>query len=296
LRYTLSQSIEGLREGAHGVPRSGDRGTIPHGADSRRGSPQASPFGKDGGVRIDLNADLGEDCGADDAAMLDVVSSANIACGFHAGGGEVMAATVESAAARGVAIGAHVSYRDREHFGRRALDVAAAGLAADVAEQLASLGECCARRGTRVRYVKPHGALYHAISRDRAQAEAVVQAIAEFDPSLPLLGLPGTVAVEVARTAGLTTLVEAFADRAYASDGGLVPRESPGSVLDDPELVAARMLALVRTGRIAATDGTPVAVSADSLCVHGDSPNAVAMARAVRDALAGAGIEVVACA
>lgn len=247
-------------------------------------------------MRIDLNADLGEDCGADDAAMFDVVSSANIACGFHAGGGGVMAASVDAAVAHGVAIGAHVSYRDREHFGRRALDVAPAILAADVLEQLASLGECCERRGTRVRYVKPHGALYHAITADRAQAEAVVQAITEFDPSLPLLGLPATVAVEVARTAGLTTLVEAFADRAYTSEGGLVARGLPGSVLDDPDLVAARMLALVRTGHLAAADGTQVAVAADSLCVHGDSPNAVAMARAVRDVLTGAGIEVVACA
>jgi UPF0271 protein len=245
-------------------------------------------------VRIDLNADLGEDCGADDDAMLEVVSSANIACGFHAGGGKVMAATVEAATARRVAIGAHVSYRDREHFGRRRLDVPAAALASDVAEQLEALAACCARSGTRVRYVKPHGALYHAITVDRAQAEAVVRAIVEFDPSLPLLGLPGTIAVGVARTAGLATLVEAFADRAYTPDGGLVPRDQPGSVLDDPDLVAARMLALVRTGRIEAIDGTRVSVRADSLCVHGDSPHAVAMARAVRDALAVAGVEVAA--
>jgi UPF0271 protein len=247
-------------------------------------------------VRIDLNADLGEDCGADDAAMLDVVSSANVACGFHAGGGEVMAATVAAAAVRGVAIGAHVSYRDREHFGRRRLDVRADVLRDDVTEQLAALADCCAAAGTRIRYVKPHGALYHALTADRSQAEAVVGAIAAFDPSLPLLGLPGTLAVDVAHAAGLTTLTEAFADRAYTADGGLVPRDRPGAVLDDPGLVATRMLGLVETGTVAAADGTRVAVAADSICVHGDSPNAVAMARAVRDTLTAAGVEVAACA
>lgn len=247
-------------------------------------------------MRIDLNADLGEDCGADDAAMLDLVSSANIACGFHAGGSEVMAATVAAAAARGVAIGAHVSYRDREHFGRRRLDVPADVLAGDVAEQLRALAACCAQAGTRVRYVKPHGALYHAIALDRAQAEAVVRAIGEFDPSLPLLGLPGTPAVDAARAAGLATLVEAFADRAYTPAGGLVPRDRPGAVLDDPALVATRMLGLVRTGVIVAVDGTRIAVAADSICVHGDSPNAVAMTRAVREALTADGLEVIPCA
>lgn len=247
-------------------------------------------------MRIDLNADLGEDCGADDAAMLDLVTSASIACGFHAGGGEVMAATVAAAATRGVTIGAHVGYRDPEHFGRRRIDVPADVLRSDVTEQLAALASCCAAAGTRVRYVKPHGALYHAITTDRGQAEAVAGAIAAFDRSLPLLGLPGTLAVEVASTAGLATLVEAFADRAYTPEGGLVPRDLPDAVLDDPELVAARMLGLVRTGTILARDGVPVAVPADSICVHGDSPNAVAMARAVRGALAAAGIEVVACA
>jgi UPF0271 protein len=247
-------------------------------------------------VRIDLNADLGEDCGADDEALLDIVTSANIACGFHAGGGAVMAATVAAAARRTVAIGAHVSYRDREHFGRRQLDVPAAVLAADVGEQLSALAACCEREGTRVRYVKPHGALYHAITVDRWQAEAVVQAIAAFDPHLPILGLPGTLAVDVARAAGLTTLAEAFADRAYASDGGLVPRGRSGAVLEDPGVVAARVLALVRTGTVPAVDGTAVAVAADSVCVHGDTPNAVAMARAVREVLTAAGVEVVSCA
>ena len=247
-------------------------------------------------MRIDLNADLGEDCGADDGALLDIVTSANIACGFHAGGGAVMTATVAAAAERTVAIGAHVSYRDREHFGRRPLDVPPAVLAADVGEQLAALAACCDREGTRVRYVKPHGALYHAITVDRGQAEALAQAIAAFDPHLPILGLPGTLAVEIARAAGLPTLVEAFADRAYAPDGGLLPRDRSGAVLEDPDLVAARVLALVRTGTVPAVDGTAVAVAADSVCVHGDSPNAVAMARAVRDVLTAAGVEVVACA
>jgi UPF0271 protein len=296
LRYIISKTSTEFADNPRDGPFSGDVLARFPGAGRPEGSREGRPVGEDGTVRIDLNADLGEDCGADDEAMLEVVTSANVACGFHAGGGQVMAATVMAAAARGVSVGAHVSYRDREHFGRRRLDVPAEVLAADVGEQLAALASCCGRAGTRVRYVKPHGALYHAITSNREQAAAVVRAIAAFDRSLPLLGLPGTLAVEVARAAGLVTLAEAFADRAYTPDGALVPRDRPGAVLDDPGLVAARMLGLVRTGTIEAIDGTPVTVAADSLCVHGDSPNAVAMARAVRDALTDAGVEVVACA
>ena len=243
---------------------------------------------------IDLNADLGESWGGrvlgDDEAMLGVVTSASIACGFHAGDAGTMGATAALAAARGVAIGAHVSYRDRDGFGRTFIDVDPAALRDDVLFQLEALAQACAAAGTRVAYVKPHGALYHAICDHPGQAGAVVEAMTAFDPSLPLLGLPGTVATRRAADAGLRTVTEAFADRAYTADGGLVPRVLDGAVLDNPDLVADRMLELVTTGTIEAIDGTRVAISAESICVHGDSPGAVAMAQNVRARLAAAGV------
>jgi UPF0271 protein len=246
------------------------------------------------GVRIDLNADLGESWGGrllgDDEALLQVVTSANVACGFHAGDPATMARTAALASARGVAVGAHVSYRDRDGFGRSFIDVDPAVLRKDVELQLEALAEACAGAGTRVAYVKPHGALYHAICSNPGQAEAVVAAMVAFDATLPLLGLPDTVATRLAADAGLRTVVEAFADRAYTADGGLVPRGLDGAVLNDPETVAARMLELVSTGTVAAVDGTRVAVLVDSICVHGDSPGAVAMAREVRARLAAAGV------
>ncbi|MCA0296395.1 MAG: LamB/YcsF family protein [Actinobacteria bacterium] len=246
-------------------------------------------------MRIDLNADLGEAHGewsSDDAAMLDVVTSANIACGFHAGDALTMLRTTALAAERGVVVGAHLSYLDREGFGRRAVAVEPEELRAQAVYQLGALAGACRATGARLAYVKPHGALYHAITTDRGQAGAVVGAIAAFDPSLALLGLPDTLATELAAAAGLRTVVEAFADRAYRADGGLVPRGEPGAVLDDPAVVAARMVDLVTTGSVEAIDGTRVAVAADSICVHGDSPNAVAMAQAVRASLAAAGVGV----
>ena len=245
-------------------------------------------------MRIDLNADLGESWGGrllgDDETLLQVVTSANIACGFHAGDAVTMGHTAALAAERGVAIGAHVSYRDRDTFGRTFIDVEPAVLRLDVLEQLEALAQACAAAGTRVAYVKPHGALYHAICGLRGQAGAVVDAISSFDASLPILGLPDTVATRLAADAGLRTVVEAFADRAYTGDGRLVPRTKDGAVLHDPELVAQRMLELVTTGAVEAADGTRVAVAAESICVHGDSPGAVAMARAVRTRLRAAGV------
>jgi UPF0271 protein len=244
-------------------------------------------------MRIDLNADLGEahgDWSSDDAAMLDVVTSANIACGFHAGDALTMARTVALAAERGVVVGAHLSYLDREGFGRRFIDVDAEELRAQAVYQLGALAGACRVAGARLAYVKPHGALYHAIALDPAQAEAIVGAIVAFDPALLLLGLPDTVATRLAGDVGLRTVVEAFADRAYLPDGSLVPRGEPGAVLHDPEVVAARMVALATSGTVEAVDGTRVPVPAESLCVHGDSPNAVAMARAVRSALEAAGV------
>lgn len=245
-------------------------------------------------MRIDLNADLGETWGnrstADDDALLDVVTSANIACGFHAGDPETMARTVAGALRRGVTVGAHVSYRDRQNFGREFMDLPPAELQADITEQLDALTAACVAAGARLAYVKPHGALYHAICTHPGQAKALVTATIAHDPSLQLLGLPDTLATRLAAEAGLTTVTEAFADRAYTPVGGLVPRGTDGAVLRDPDLVAGRMLQLVTTGAVEAIDGTPVAISARSICVHGDSPGAVAMARAVRARLEAAGL------
>ncbi len=246
--------------------------------------------------RIDLNSDLGEGFGTwrlgDDAAMLDVVSSANIACGFHAGDPRALLATCEQAAARGVAIGAQVGYRDLPGFGRRFIDYDPADLTADVLYQIAALDGLARVAGGRVRYVKPHGALYHAVVHHERQAAAVVEAVRRYDPALPLLHLPGTVLARLAAGAGLATRVEAFADRGYTPAGTLVPRGEPGALLHDPDEVARRMVRLVTTGELTAVDGTVITVPAESICVHGDTPGAVVMARAVADALtaAGAGI------
>lgn len=246
-------------------------------------------------MRIDLNADLGESDEhgpvGDDAAMLALVTSANVATGFHAGDLHTMATTVALAAERGVSVGAHISYHDRDGFGRRFIDVEPSVLRAETIQQLEALAEICRTCGTSLKYVKPHGALYNTIATNANHAAAVVEGIADFDPGLPLLGLPDTVATTLAKGAGLRTVVEAFADRAYTATGALVFRGEPGAVLHDPDAVAARVLELVTTGSVAAIDGTPVAVMADSVCIHGDSPNAVAMARAVRAALEDAGVE-----
>jgi 5-oxoprolinase (ATP-hydrolysing) subunit A len=245
--------------------------------------------------RVDLNSDLGEGFGrwslGDDDGMLAVVSSANVACGFHAGDPATMRRTVRAAVARDVTVGAHVGYRDLAGFGRRAMDVPSEELRADVIYQLGALRAVAEAEGTRVRYVKPHGALYNTAATDERVARDVAAAVAAVDPTLVLLGLPGSVALAAAVEAGLVTATEAFADRAYTPAGTLVPRGGPGAVLDDAEEVAARMLRLVTSGLVTAVDGTDVAVQADSVCVHGDTPGAVAMARRVRGTLADAGVE-----
>lgn len=289
LQQTSVKGCAGSRS-ACGRPSSGlrDGKEPPSALDNRTDQRQPD------GVRIDLNADLGESRGAgplgDDEALLDVVTSANIACGFHAGDPETMARTAALAAVRGVAVGAHVSYRDRDGFGRSFIDVQPAVLRRDVSLQLEALAQACSGAGTRVAYVKPHGALYHAICTNQGQAEAVVAAMLAFDAGLPLLGLPDTVATRLAGNAGLRTVTEAFADRAYNADGTLVPRGTDGAILHDPDLVADRMLELVTAGSVEATDGSRVTVPAESICVHGDSPGAVAMARAVRARLTSAGV------
>lgn len=238
---------------------------------------------------IDLNSDLGESFGAwrmgDDAAMLDIVTSANVACGFHAGDPAGILQTLKAAAEKNVTIGAHVSYPDKVGFGRRNMDVASDELTADVIYQIGALQALAKAAGTSVRYVKPHGALYNTIAHDRRQAMAVIEAIRAIDPALVLVALAGSPLIELARSEGLQCVAEAFADRAYTPEGTLVSRREPGAVLHDPVLVAQRMLRLVQSGSIEAIDGSLVRIEADSICVHGDSPAAVEMARELRRVL-----------
>ncbi len=247
-------------------------------------------------VSIDLNSDLGESLGAwtmgDDAAMLRLVSSANVACGFHAGDPAGILATLKGAAANGVAVGAHVSYPDLTGFGRRNMDVASADLVADVIYQIGALKGLAAAAGTQVSYVKPHGALYNTIAHDARQANDVITAMLAVDPSLALVGLAGSPLLALARERGLRVVAEAFADRAYTPQGTLVSRREKGAVLHDPEVVAQRMLRLVEDGLVEAIDGSLTRVEADSICVHGDSPGAVDMAREVRRRLEQAGVTI----
>jgi 5-oxoprolinase (ATP-hydrolysing) subunit A len=243
---------------------------------------------------VDLNSDLGEGYGhwalGDDAALLEVVTSANVACGFHAGDPATIDRTVRTAAELGVAIGAQVSYPDLVGFGRREIDVPPDDLTADVLYQIGALEAFARAAGSRVRYVKPHGALYNRIARDPVQAAAVVEAIRRYDPALPLLTLPGSVAMEAAGEAGIPSVGEGFADRAYTAEGRLVSRREPGAVLHDPEQVAARAVVMATEHRVEAAGGEQVAVEVRSLCVHGDTPGAVDLARAVRTALEHAGV------
>jgi UPF0271 protein len=244
--------------------------------------------------RIDLNADLGEGFGVwrlgDDDALLEVVTSANVACGFHAGDPSTMRRVCARAVAGGVAIGAQVSYRDLAGFGRRFIDVDAAELADDVLYQLAALDGIARSCGGRVSYVKPHGALYNATVAHEGQAQAVVDAVAAFGGALPVLGLPGSALLRAARAAGLRAVAEGFADRGYTPSGTLVPRREPGALLADAAQVAARAVGMARDCEVAAVDGSTVPVAVESVCVHGDTPGAVALARAVRAALESAGL------
>ena len=246
--------------------------------------------------RIDLNSDLGESLGTwqlgDDAAMLDLVTSANVACGFHAGDSLTLQRVCAQAVERDVVIGAQVGYRDLVGFGRRFIDMDPAELTADVIYQVGALDGLAKVAGGRVAYVKPHGALYNAIVQHEEQAEAVVRAVMAIDPGLPVMGLPGSAFLRRAQAAGLRTVAEAFADRAYTPQGALVSRREVGAVLHDAREVAERMVRLVTEGRITAVDGTDIEVHADSICTHGDSPGAVEMARAVRAALTEAGVDI----
>lgn len=239
---------------------------------------------------VDLNADVGEECG-DDAALIPLLTSANVACGAHAGNTQVMRQTVRLCLDHGVVLGAHVSYPDRENFGRRDLDLPAAAITASVGEQMEVLAAVAQSAGTRVRYVKAHGALYNRMADDAEVADAVIAALKGFDPRLSLLTLPDCVAMRQAERQGVSTVGEAFADRAYRDDGRLQPRSEEGAVITDDERVAERGLRLVREGLVESVSGKPITVKARSLCVHGDTPGAVQLARALRTALQDAGVE-----
>ncbi|SDD82209.1 UPF0271 protein [Auraticoccus monumenti] len=236
-------------------------------------------------MRVDLNADVGESFGrwslGDDDALMPLLTSANVACGFHAGDPLTMRRACRSAVAHGVSVGAHVGYRDLAGFGRRFVDAGVEELAADVVYQIGALDGIALSEGTQVRYVKPHGALYHATIEHREQASAVVSAIVDYDPGLAVVGWPGSQLLTLARHRGLRTVEEWFVDRGYDASGRLVPRGAPGALVTDPEVAAANAVRAVERGAGA------------SLCVHSDSPGAAATLRAVRDALTDAGTEIV---
>ena len=249
-------------------------------------------------MRIDLNADLGEGTGSwrqgpvPDDDLLALVTSANVAAGFHAGEPLGIAATCAKAVQRGVAIGVHPSYDDREGFGRRPMDVPPPLLRAWVTYQVGAVQALARSVGGRVSHVKPHGALYHAIVHDEAQAQAVVDALGGLDRNLTLVGLPGSRVLALADEAGIPTVREAFVDRGYRPDGTLVPRGEPGALVTNPVLAGERAVRIATEGKVVAVDGSLVEVRADSLCVHSDTPGSVQIASAVRSALAAAGVDV----
>ncbi len=246
--------------------------------------------------RIDLNSDLGEGFGpwtmGDDAGMLQLVSSANVACGGHAGDPETMYRTLQIAAKNGVVVGAHPGYADREGFGRRIIPMASAEVGRLVAAQIGSLQAIAALAGTTVRYVKPHGALGNLAADNADIARAIVQAVHAISPSLAILAISGTVLEHEARSAGLPVYSEVFADRAYLATGRLVPRSRPDAMIHDAEAAVTRLLRLLESGLMPVVDGDPIRLAAHSICVHGDSAGAVAMARALRERLQAHGVTI----
>lgn len=244
--------------------------------------------------RIDLNCDLGESYGAwtmgQDADVLAHVSSANIACGFHAGDPDTMRRTVRLAAACGVAVGAHPSLPDLQGFGRREMAVSAEEVYALVLYQIGALSAFATSEGICLHHVKPHGALYNMAARDATLAAAIAAAVAGFDRDLILVGLAGGALLDAGRAAGLRVAAEAFCDRRYRADGSLTPRREAGAVIHDVDAAVAQALSIALHGTAVAGDGSPVAIAADTLCVHGDRPDAAAFARQLRAALAAAGI------
>jgi UPF0271 protein len=247
-------------------------------------------------LSIDLNADLGEGSGTEhldeDRKLLSLVTSANIACGYHAGDAVSIRETVRAAADLGVTIGAHPSYPDRLGFGRREMKIADGELKAHILKQIEILADACLKAGTRLRYVKAHGALYNAAARDRRIADVIAESIASCDRTLIMLGLANNHMLDAARAAGLGAAAEAFADRGYESDGTLVPRGEPGALLEDPDQIAQRAVTLVRDHKIVARDGSGLRIDADSLCTHGDGPNAREILERLRAEMDAAGITI----
>jgi 5-oxoprolinase (ATP-hydrolysing) subunit A len=242
-------------------------------------------------MEIDLNADLGEGCGTDEA-LLDLVSSANIACGWHAGGAIAMHECVRWAVQKGVAIGAHPSFDDRDNFGRKEMDLPPEEIYAGVLYQLGALSAIAQAEGGRIAHVKPHGALYNQAARTPEIADAIASAVHDFDPSLLLFGLANSGLIDAAQRAGLVAVEEVFADRGYRADGSLVPRKEPGALLEDEDQVLDRTLAMVREQRVQAVSGEWVPLNAQTICLHGDGAHALAFARRIRGALNDAGIGV----
>ncbi|MEW2384108.1 5-oxoprolinase subunit PxpA [Micromonospora sp. NPDC047707] len=243
---------------------------------------------------MDLNADLGEGFGiwrlGDDAALLDLVTSANVACGFHAGDAPTMRRVCAGAAERGVAVGAQVGYRDLAGFGRRHIAYDFVELRDEILYQLGALDAFCRIVGTRVRYLKPHGALYHAAACAESQAAALVAAVGEYDDQLPLLCPSGSVLAQLATGAGLRVVAEGFADRGYLPNGQLVPRGTPNALVTDPEQMAQRAVRMATERSVVAVDGTVIPCPVESICLHGDTPGAVRCAELVRAALVDAGV------
>jgi UPF0271 protein len=249
-----------------------------------------------GGPSIDLNADVGESFGAwrmgEDEALIPLVTSVNVACGVHAGDPLVIETTIRRAIEAGAAVGAHPGYPDLQGFGRRALAIRADELEAAVLYQVAAVDGIARALGTELRHVKAHGALYNRAARDAEAAGPIARAVRRLSPGLTFVGLAGSVMIEVARDEGLPVAEEAFADRGYRADGSLVPRDEPGAILPGPDETAEQAVSIARDGRVRTVDGAWLAVRADTLCLHGDSPGAAERASAVRRALADAGVDV----
>jgi UPF0271 protein len=246
--------------------------------------------------RIDLNCDMGESFGAwtlgSDEAVMACVTSVNLACGFHAGDPSVMERTVRLAAARSLAVGAHPGFPDLQGFGRRAMALSPGEVRAAVLYQVGALSAFTRAAGIPLTHVKPHGALYNQAAADGALARAVASAVRAFEPALVLVGLSGSLLVAEAEAQGLRAASEVFADRGYEADGSLTPRGTEGALVEDPAEAAARVLRMVREGVVRSRQGTDVPVKADTVCIHGDRPGAAGFARALRDALEAAGVEV----
>jgi UPF0271 protein len=241
---------------------------------------------------IDLNCDMGEGCG-NDAELMKFISSANIACGFHAGNRATMTETVELAIAHNVAIGGHPGYRDLANFGRTAMSLPTKEVFAIVVEQIEELREVCKDRGASLHHVKPHGALYNQAAKDSELAASIAEAVASVGRDLILYGLSGSALISEAESIGLKTASEVFADRTYQSDGSLTPRTQPDALITERERAVEQALQMIRSGTVTATTGETVSIRADTLCIHGDGEHAVEYAKAIREALAIAGVSVV---